>query len=345
MTRPLFFEPRILIVEDEPIVARLMTEILAFGGLYDVESQTDPEQAIDSFDHFKPDLVILDLGMTPVGGLEVLAQLIPRIAPGEYLPILIVTGDISQEAKANALSAGAMDFLTKPFNAIEAVLRVKNLLRTRQLYLELQHERDVLEERVRERTDELQEARNEVLERLGFLAEFRDDATGQHTQRVAEMVRQIALEMNLATDEAELMGKAALLHDIGKVAIPDLILLKPGGLTNQEFSRMKLHAQIGGDILKGSKSSLLQRAELIARFHHEWWNGTGYQTLEGTDIPLAARITAVSDVYDALMSDRPYKRAWKKETALAEMRRLSGTHFDPNVVEAFFRVVNGPFAA
>jgi putative two-component system response regulator len=251
----------------------------------------------------------------------------------------MLTGDISREVRERALSAGAMDFLAKPFNANEIVLRVKNLVRARMLYLALQSERDLLEERVEERTFELVEARNEILERLALVAEYRDDATGAHTARVSAMVRAIALEMKLPAEEADLYGRAALLHDLGKVALADSILLKQGRLTEAEYTEVKRHAQIGGEILKGSRSVLLQCAEQIARYHHERWNGMGYMGLESTNIPLAARITAVADVYDALTTDRPYKDAWKQEAAISEIQRLSGTHFDPDAVEALLRVV------
>jgi len=273
--------------------------------------------------------------MEPYDGFEVLTQLEPLIPAGTYLPILMLTGNITREVKEQALAAGAMDFLAKPFNATEIVLRVKNLLHTRLLYLELQEERDSLEERVKERTAELVEARNEILERLAQVAEFRDDATGAHTRRVSEMVRAIAVHLV----EADLIARAALLHDLGKVAIPDHVLLKPARFTEEEFNEIKRHSRIGGDILRGSRSVLLQRAEQIARYHHERWNGTGYEGLSGEAIPIEARITAVADVFDALVSDRPYKEAWKRDAAIAEIERLSGSHFDPEVVRAFLAVL------
>jgi putative two-component system response regulator len=339
-----FFEAKILIVDDETQKVRLVTELLALGGFRTIQSQTDSARATATFESFKPDLVILDLHMAPLDGIEILTQLNPRIAKGEYLPILMLTGDISREAKERALNAGAMDFLAKPFNATEILLRVRNLLETRRLYLELRDEKSMLEERVRERTAQLEEARNEVIERLAIVAEFRDDTTGQHTQRVSSLVREVALEMGLPNAEAELIGRASLLHDIGKIGISDALLLKPGRYTDAERDEMKKHANIGGDILRGSKSDVLQKAEQIARYHHERWNGTGHHGLTAEAIPIEARITAVADVYDALTSARPYKEAWKEELACAEIERLSGNHFDPDVVEAFLRVVRAPVA-
>lgn len=334
-----FFEARILVVDDEPEKVRLVAELLTIGGFKTIRAETDSAKAAATFEEFKPDLIILDFNMAPFDGLEVLGQIEPLVAQGVYLPVLMLTGDITREVKERALTAGAMDFLAKPFNATEILLRVKNLLHTRLLYLDLQRERDHLDERVQERTTELTEARNEVLERLALVAEYRDDATGAHTQRVALTVERIALAMGLHHCEADLIGRAALLHDLGKVGIPDQILLKPGRFTEEDYSKIKRHTRIGGDILQGSKSELLQRAERIARFHHERWNGTGYERLSGEAIPLEARITAIADVYDALISERPYKEAWNPEAAVAEIERLSGTHFDPDVVEAFLKVV------
>jgi len=334
-----FCEAKILVIDDEPSKTRLVTELLSLAGFRHLETENDSGRAAATFEQCRPDLVILDLHMEPYDGFEVLTQLEPLVSPGTYLPILMLTGNITREVKEQALSAGAMDFLAKPFNATEIVLRVKNLLHTRLLYLELQEERDSLEERVRERTEELVEARNEILERLAQVAEYRDDATGAHTRRVSAMVKAIVLEMGIAPLEADLISRAALLHDLGKVAIPDEVLLKPGRFTEEEFTNIKRHSRIGGDILKGSKSVLLQRAEQIARFHHERWNGTGYEGVAGEAIPVEARITAVADVFDALVSERPYKEAWKVEAAVAEIERLSGSHFDPEVVGAFLAVL------
>ena len=339
MHKRIFKEAKILVIDDEPGKTRLVTELLSMAGFGQVQTENDSGRAAATFERWQPDLVILDLHMEPYDGFEVLTQLEPLIPPGIYLPILMLTGNITREVKEQALAAGAMDFLAKPFNATEIVLRVKNLLHTRLLYLELQEERDSLEERVKERTAELVEARNEILERLAQVAEFRDDATGAHTRRVSEMVRAIAVRMGIPSVEADLIARAALLHDLGKVAIPDHVLLKPGRFTEEEFSQIKRHSRIGGDILRGSRSVLLQRAEQIARYHHERWNGTGYEGLSGEAIPVEARITAVADVFDALISDRPYKEAWKLDAAIAEIERLSGSHFDPEVVKAFLAVL------
>ncbi len=206
-------------------------------------------------------------------------------------------------------------------------------------YEEVRLEKALLEERVRERTRDLEEAQVEILERLGQLAEFRDDDTGEHTRRVSDMAASLAHELGMGDGEIQMLRLAAALHDIGKVAVPDIILLKPGKLTPEEFDTVKTHAPIGGRILAGGHSPVVQLAEQIARSHHERWDGRGYpEGLAGEAIPLAARILAVADVFDALTHERPYKNAWPVEDAVAEIARQSGAQFDPKVVEAFLRL-------
>ncbi|MEZ0326592.1 MAG: HD domain-containing phosphohydrolase [Fimbriimonas sp.] len=333
-----YLDARVLVIDDEPGNVRLVMGLLELGGYVNVTAETDSARAAQAFECYQPDLVILDLHMSPKDGFYVLHELEGLIPAGAYLPVLVLTGDISADTKERALAAGAMDFLAKPFNSTEILLRVRNLLHTRTLYLELRNERDGLEQRVQERTEEVLLSEREVVERLARVAEFRDDATGEHTKRVGEVVRQIGADMGLPAEQVELMARASLLHDIGKVCIPDAILLKPGRLTAAEYECVKDHAAIGGEILKGSRSKLLLMAESIARHHHEYWNGSGYAGLVGEAIPLEARLTAVADVFDALMSARPYKEAWPPNLVLEEIASLSGSHFDPAVVESFLRV-------
>jgi putative two-component system response regulator len=196
-----------------------------------------------------------------------------------------------------------------------------------------------LDQKVRERTAELEATQIEILERLALAAEYRDDNTGEHTKRVGETAARIAEALGWPTRDVELIRRAAPLHDVGKIAISDLILLKPGKLTSEEFEQMKAHTRLGAQMLSGGRFPLLQLAEQIALNHHERWDGSGYLGLRGEAIPIPGRIVSVADVFDALTSERPYKRAWSQEDALAEIKRQSGQQFDPQVVEAFLSVL------
>jgi len=255
------------------------------------------------------------------------------------LPIVILSGDLTPEARRDALSRGAKDFVNKPFQPDELLLRIKTLLETRFLYLEIQSQNQLLEAKVRERTRELVEAQIEIIERLAIAAEFRDDNTGQHTQRVGQMSALLARHLGLPDAQVSLIARAAPLHDVGKIGVPDTILLKIGKLTPTEFELVKQHTVIGARILSGGKFPLLRLAEDIAYSHHERWDGEGYAGLRKTDIPLAGRIVAVADVFDALTQQRPYKPAWPIGEAIAEIDRQRERQFDPGVVDAFLRVV------
>lgn len=331
---------RILIVDDNASNVLLLEGILQEEDYSAYLSITDSRQVLPVFLEHRPDLVLLDLQMPYLDGFEVMKQLRPHIPPEAFLPILVLTADITSETKRQALAGGAMDFLTKPFDATEVILRIRNLLQTRALHLQLQNQNQLLEQKVRERTAELEETQNEILERLALAAEYRDDDTGEHTQRVGQMAAQIAQTLGLPEAEVELIRRAALLHDVGKIAIPDSILLKPGKLNPEEFSHMKTHTTRGAKMLSGGRFALLLRAEEIALTHHERWDGTGYLGLYGDTIPVAGRIVAVADVFDALTNERPYKKAWPHKEAIEEIQCQSGRQFDPSVVEAFLKVIN-----
>jgi putative two-component system response regulator len=331
---------RILIVDDQENNVRILERMLRKAGYDDLFSATDPRAAIPLFLEHQPDLILLDLHMPYLDGFGVLEQVAAFVPEGTYLPILVLTADISAEAKQRALSMGAKDFLAKPFESTEVLLRIRNLLEARFLYLELQQQNEMLEVKVQQRTSELEEAQVEILERLALAAEFRDDATQEHTHRVGEFSAKLARRLGLPDDQVELIRRAAPLHDLGKIAVPDCVLLKLGRLTNDEFEVIKSHTQVGAHILSGSGHPLLQLAEQIALTHHEHWDGSGYSpAMRGEEIPLVSRIVAVADVFDALIHARPYKKAWPVEDAVAELLHQRGRQFDPRVVDAFVELL------
>lgn len=331
-----------MIVDDEDVNVRILDRMLRHFGCTQISVATRATDAISTFLMSRPDIVLLDLHMPDGNGMEILESLRGLIPADDFVPIVMLTGDTSREAKQQALLNGAKDFIAKPFEHTEVALRIRNLLETRSLHLRIREENATLDLRVRERTRELDETRLEMLERLGRAGEFRDDNTGQHAKRVGELAGLLATACGLSRAEAELIRRAAPLHDIGKIAIPDAILLKPGQLTPDEFKIMMTHAGVGAQILAGSHSDVLRCAEEIARCHHERWDGSGYPVgTKGRDIPFAARIVAVVDFYDALSSDRPYRTAWPKEKIATEIMRQRGRQFDPEIADKFLDLVVG----
>ncbi|HEX5474049.1 MAG TPA: HD domain-containing phosphohydrolase [Vicinamibacterales bacterium] len=336
MTR-VFKNARLLIVDDEPNNVEILRRFLTRAGYERIESTTDPREAAERYVQTRPDLILLDLHMPHLDGLQVMAQL-GQIAEATYLPIVILSADVTPEARREALSRGAKDFVNKPFQQDEILLRIATLLETRFLYLQIQSQNQILEAKVRERTRALEDAQVEIVERLAMAAEFRDDNTGQHTRRVGQMSALLARQLGLPDAQVSLIRRAAPLHDVGKIGIPDAILMKLGRLTPEEFAVVKTHTTIGARLLSGGKFPLLRLAEEIAFSHHEHWDGSGYAGLCAADIPLAGRIVTVADVFDALTQQRPYKPAWPIGEAMAEIDRQRGRQFDPEIVEAFLRV-------
>ncbi|HET7618178.1 MAG TPA: HD domain-containing phosphohydrolase [Vicinamibacterales bacterium] len=338
MTVHTFKDARILIVDDERPNVEVLRRILQRAGFTHVESTTDSREAASLYERHRPDLILLDLHMPHLDGLAVMSEL-TAIAQGTYLPILILSGDVTPEARRQALSRGAKDFVNKPFHQEDILLRMRTLLETRLLYVQIQQENHTLEAKVRERTRALEEAQMEIVERLAMAAEFRDDNTGQHTQRVGQMSALLARQLGLPDVQVSLIRRAAPLHDVGKIGIPDAILMKLGKLTPDEFEIVKTHTTIGARLLSGGRFPLMRLAEEIAFSHHERWDGEGYAHIRGADIPLAGRIVAVADVFDALTQQRPYKAAWPIDEAVAEIERQRGRMFDAAVADAFLRVV------
>jgi len=326
-------DAHILIVDDQMMNIELLEKILRHAGYHEIRSLTDSREVMTIFLDFRPDIVFLDLVMPHIDGFQLLDKIRAVIPEESYLPILILSGDLSIETRRRALSQGANDFITKPFDLMEVLLRTQNLLKTRHLQEQLLAHTLSLEGAVEQRTRELQDARLELLEKLARAVEYRDDDTGQHTQRVGSNAAIIAYKMGITEYQSRIIQQAAPLHDVGKVGIPDSILLKPRQLSKQEYELMKTHTSIGAQILSQSRYDVLVTAEKIAWSHHERWDGNGYPNKSAGDaIPLEARITSVVDVFDALTHERPYKHAWSEEESLTEIKKLSGTHFDPDVV-------------
>jgi putative two-component system response regulator len=329
---------RVLVVDDEPANLTFLRHVLETEGYGELVALLDPADACRRLRELDPDVIVVDLWMPQMDGFEFIAR-VQELAAGTYLPILVATGDSTQDSRRRALCAGARDFMTKPLSPSEVRLRVRNLLETRFLHEQLKQHNQQLEQRVEERTLELREARLEILYRLARAAEFRDDHTGEHTLRVGRLSGRMAQVLGLDEEQARLILRAAPLHDVGKIGIPDAVLLKPGRLDANERTVIETHTVIGAEILSGSSHPLLQLAEEIALSHHERWDGRGYpRGLAGTAIPLAGRIVAAADVFDALSHERPYKPAWTVREALAEIEAGAGTVFDPEVVEALLRV-------
>jgi putative two-component system response regulator len=332
--------PRILVVDDEQANVRVLTRFLAGEGYHDVVATTDSRRAFPLFESTQPDLVLLDLHMPHLSGMAVLEAITNTVSQGAYVPVLMLTGDPTPEAKKQALALGAHDFLTKPFDFFEARCRIRNLLHARRLHVLLSARADDLDAEVRARTAELERTHLNVLERLTTLAAYRDEDTGQHTRRVADVAAAIAGRLALPPEEVDLIRRAAPLHDLGKVAVSDAILRKPGRLTPHEMEEIRTHTTVGAAVLGSGASPVMRMAEAIALSHHERWDGAGYpHRLRGEEIPLAARIVAAADVFDALSSDRPYRPAWHRRDIIAELRRQRGTQFDPAVVDALLDVV------
>lgn len=329
-------DSRILIVDDEPGNVQLLQRILVREGYGRVTGLSNPREAMAVIDEDRLDVVLLDLHMPVVDGYQILESIMTSLDPARRtLPVIVLTADATPEARRRALTSGAADFITKPFDVVEVALRIRNTLERQQLHSEVRRQNELLEDRVRARTMELERAQLETFERLALAAEYRDDDTGKHTRRVGGVARAIAEQLGMAATELDLLERAAGLHDVGKIGVPDGILLKPDRLTPEEFEVVKTHTVIGARILSGSHSPLLQLGEIIAGSHHERWDGRGYHGLAGEDIPLHARITTLADAFDAMTTDRPYRAARSREEAAEEVRRERGGQFDPNVVDVF----------
>ncbi|AZP14414.1 response regulator [Undibacterium parvum] len=325
----------ILVIDDAPMNVALQCHLL--GKIEDCRpvSFLDPESALAWCEEHIPDLVMVDFMMPVIDGVEFIRRF--RCIYGcQDIPVLMITANDEVELRYQALEAGANDFLIKPIDKIEFLARTKNMLALRRNQRYLEDRAAWLDVEVRKATAEIRKREQETVLRLSKAADSRDPETGAHIVRMANYSRVIAEQLGLSAAQQQLILEAAPMHDIGKVGIPDHILLKPGKLSIEEFAIMKKHAMLGYQILAESQSEMLQVGAEIALSHHEKFDGSGYpHGLVGEEIPLFARIVAVADVFDALTSERPYKTAWDIDKALALLHEGAGSHFDPQCVAAF----------
>ena len=331
-------QTRIVIVDDQSTGRKILEKIMQeLSPHLRVDSFASPLEALATLENQPPDLILVDYKMPDMDGLEFTRQV--RRLPGcSDVPLVIVTVIQDIQIRYQALEAGATDFLTRPLDAVECQARCRNLLHLRSQQKLLRDRSQWLENQVAAATAEVHQREQETLLLLARAGEYRDNETGCHVTRMARYARCIAEALQLPVRECEAIELAAPLHDIGKIGIPDAILLKPGKLSAAEFDIMKTHAQIGQDILAASLSPYTQLGAVIAGGHHEKFDGSGYpRQLQGEEIPLVARIVAIADVFDALASERPYKRAWTTEEIQTYFREQSGQHFDPQCVQAFFQ--------
>jgi len=332
---------RIMIVDDELVNLKLLEKMLRAEGYTNLISISDPRQVLKAYCAEPTDLILLDLNMPFLNGYEVMAQL-KELEDPLLPPILVLTAQGSRDFLMRALNEGARDFLSKPFDRYELLARVRNLLEAH-LALRLTFDKKgVLEEMVRKRTAEVIQSRLEIVQRLGRASEYRDNETGRHILRMSHSAALLAKQIGWSKERCDLMLYASPMHDLGKIGISDTIMLKPARLTDEERAIMETHTTIGADILSGSNNELLETARVIALTHHEKWDGSGYpRKLAGEAIPMEGRVAAVVDVFDALTSIRPYKKAWPIEEAVEDMRQNSGTHFDPKLVDHFMKILPG----
>lgn len=326
---------KILVVDDELANVRLLEKIFLTMGYSNVICTQDPTKVVSMYQEHNIDLILLDLDMPVLDGYGVLDQL-NALTNSELPAILILTAQHSQSYRQRALDNGARDYVTKPFDASELLSRVKNILNVQMAHKFIRHQNDILEQKVKERTQALYDTQLQIVRRLGRAAEYRDNETGLHIIRMSKMAVVIAKEAGMNDEQCDLLLNAAPMHDIGKIGIPDHILLKPGKFEPEEWTIMQTHAQIGADILSGDNSDLMAMAHEIALSHHEKWNGKGYpKGLVGDEIPIVGRVTALADVFDALTSVRPYKKAWSVEDSVELIKKERGEHFDPTLVDIF----------
>lgn len=321
----------ILLVDDIPENIDILDGVL--NEQYNIKAANSGNTAIKiCMSDTPPDLILLDIMMPEVDGYEV-CRVLKNNELTKNIPIIFVTAKNQTIDESMGFKLGAVDYITKPISPSIVLARVET-------HLTLYNQNRILEKKVKERTYELNNTRLEIIRRLGRAAEYKDNETGLHVIRMSKYSQRIAIAYGLNDEDADLILNAAPMHDVGKIGIPDKILLKPGKLDDEEWKIIKRHCNYGAQIIGDHSSELLQAANTAAMTHHEKWNGKGYpKGLSEENIPLIGRILTIADVFDALTSKRPYKEAWTVDDALELIKNEKGVHFDPNLVDAFMHVI------
>lgn len=334
MNMPISSQSTLLIVDDVPANLRVLVSYLKNFN-FKVRVAQDGVDALEQVNIAAPDLILLDVMMPRLNGLEVCRRLKANPKTKE-IPVIFMSALDDTFDKIAGFEAGSVDYITKPFQHEEVFARITTHLTIKNLQTEIKQQNILLEQRVQERTKELEETRLQIIRSLGKAAEYRDNETGMHVVRISKYVSALANALGLNIEQCKIMADASLMHDVGKIGIPDHILLKRGRLSPDEWDIMRTHTIIGEKILSGNDSELLKAAALLARTHHERWDGTGYpDALKGEEIPLISRIIAICDVFDTLLSRRPYKEPWTSQATIEYIKGENAKHFDPTIVKIF----------
>lgn len=331
---------KLLLIDDEAHCTKLMEAFLRQAGFSHLTMTNDSRQALELYKKVKPDLVALDMRMPHMDGFEVMRQLREVIPAEDYVPILIVTGELDAPTKHKALADGANDFINKPVDAMEVVLRIKNQLETRRLHQQVRMHNQHLEAQVRLRTKVVEQTQLDLLNRLVLASEYRHDEKGAHAWRVGRVAMLLAELKGLPPEQVDMIKKTAPLHDVGKIGLLDSIILKEGVYTPAEWEVMKTHTKIGSKLLADSRSPLLMMAREIALTHHERWDGNGYHRLKDVQTPLAGRIVSLADAFDVMTHACSYKAPLTLAQARAEIERNAGTQFDPELSALFLTLID-----
>lgn len=333
-------QPLVLVVDDDESMRALLRKQMELDG-YRVVAAKDGRRAVHEAQEEAPDAVLLDALMPGMDGFQV-AEALKSFEPTRTVPIIMVTALDDHQSKLRALKVGVQEFLTKPVDLSEVSLRVQNVLMLKEYSNFLANQNRILEQKVQERSRAVLDSYRDTISTLCRAAGYKDEETGAHVHRISYYTEDIALTLGMNAAFCETIHYASPMHDIGKIAIPDSVLLKPGPLNEQEWSIMRTHSGLGAQLLTGGDSPYLQMGAEIAMHHHERWNGGGYPAgLKGQVIPISARIMNICDQYDALRSERPYKKALHHDTVVEIITvgdgRTMPSHFDPDVLSAFKR--------